>query len=484
MLTKEELKKAILSYNPKADTTMIQLAYDFAKDAHAGHYRLNGEDYFSHCLGTTRHLVKMQLDDPTIIAGLLHDVPDETPIGIDEIRANFGSDVAFLVSGVSKLGNIKYRGLEKYADNLRKLFVSLASDIRIIFIKFADRLHNLETLDALPPEKQLRIAREVIDIYAPIADRLGIGYIKGQLEDRAFRYVYPEVHAELSSQIAPLLLEKERDLELIRSRIPDELESHGIVPRSIESRVKSLVSAYRKMQKKGATSLEGIYDLLALRVIVQTIGECYAALGIIHQLYRPMPGRIKDYIAQPKPNNYRALHTTVFSEDGKLVEFQFQTHEMHVEAKYGIAAHWHYVESRKRSKKITSQLEWLKEIISLEEKTAGNTDEYLRTIKLDVFKHRIFVLTPKGDVINLPEDANAIDFAYHIHSDIGRRCSGVKINDIMSSLERPLKSGDVVQVIIEKKRKKPSAHWLAIAKTHHARAKIRSQLREEEAMSK
>lgn len=479
MLSSDELKKAILSYNPKADITMIQLAYDFAKEAHAGQYRLNGEEYFSHCVGTARQLIKMQLDDPTIIAGFLHDVVDETSVSIEDIRKNFGNDVAFLVHGVSKLGNLKYRGIEKYADNLRKLFVSLASDIRIIFIKFADRIHNLETLDALPNDKQVRIAREVIDIYAPIADRLGIGYVKGILEDLAFQYVYPEVHAELVAQTGPVLLQKEQEMERIRSRIPDELESHGIVARRIESRVKSLVSIYRKMQKKETTAFEGIYDLVALRIIVQTIGECYAALGMIHQRYKPMPGRIKDYIAQPKPNNYRALHTTVFCDDGAIVEFQIQTHEMNSEAKYGVAAHWHYSESRKRSEKITKKLDWLNEIIALQEKSAHNTEEYLRTLKLDVFKHRIFVFTPKGDVINLPEDANAIDFAYHIHSDIGRRCSGAKINRVMSPLEKPLKSGDVVEIITEKNRKKPSAHWLNVTKTHHARAKIRSQLRED-----
>ena len=422
-MSKEELISRVKGYNPLADTTMIELAYDFAESAHAGQVRLNGEPYFSHCLGAVEHLLKMHLDDATIIAGLLHDVPDETSVTIDEIRKNFGDDIATLVDGVGRLGTLKYRGIERYADNLRKLFISMAHDIRIIFVKFADRLHNLETLSVLPAEKQQRIAREVVDIYAPIAHRLGIGYIKTELEDRAFQYVHPQDYEQISLLVAPRQQKKTEYLEAIRDNLLAELQRTGIPVTLVESRVKSFFSIYRKMQKKRISDLEGIYDITAMRVIVPNISDCYATLGCIHQLWKPLPGRIKDYIAQPKPNNYRCLHTTVFCDEGEVVEFQIQTRAMHIEAKYGVAAHWHYSEAKKRSEKITRDLDWVQEILSIQERTPDN-QEYLRSLKFDVFKKRIFVFTPKGDVINLPEDATPIDFAYTIHSDIGRRCVG------------------------------------------------------------
>lgn len=478
-MTKEELVARIASYNPNADHTMVELAYEYAATAHRGQKRLNGDDYITHCMGTVHHLLKMRMDDATIIAGLLHDVTDETAITLDDIKAEFGEEIALLVDGVSRLGKLKYRGLERYADNLRKLFVSMAHDIRIIFIKFADRLHNLETLDALPAAKQQRIAREVMDIYMPIAHRLGIWYVKSRLEDLAFQYLYPQDHSSIASLVAPELLEREEYLTLVRDTLSRVLDAHGVGIESIESRVKTYFSIYRKMEKKKISDLEGVYDLVAMRIIVRSVSDCYSALGCIHQLWKPLPGRIKDYIAQPKPNNYRSLHTTVFCTDGDIVEFQIQTPEMRVEAQYGVAAHWHYSEAKKRSEKITGGLDWVREILALQDKTVDN-QEYLRSLKFDIFKKRIFVFTPKGDVINLPEEATPIDFAYYIHSDIGRRCVGARINDSLCTLSTPLRSGDVVEILTERNRKVPSVHWLSIAKTHVARVKIKAQLREHE----
>ncbi|MDO8490211.1 MAG: RelA/SpoT family protein [bacterium] len=478
-MTKEDLFAKIAEYHKESDHDLIGLAYDFAETAHAGQIRTNGQDCVMHLLATAYHLAKLKMDDHTIVAGLLHEVIDEGRVSLEEVRKNFGDDVAFLVSGVSKLGTLKYRGMERYADNLRKLFVSIAQDIRIIIIKFADRLHNLETLEALPPVKKMRIAREVLEIYVPIAHRLGVETIKQQLEDYAFRYVHVDRYEVVANFVNPKIEARHGQLDEISLQIKKILEPHAIFPHRIDYRIKSLYSVYRKMLKKQSMSLEGIYDLFALRIIVETVADCYTVLGVIHQNWKPMHTRVKDYIAQPKSNNYRSLHTTVTTDDGETLEFQIQTNEMFAEAKYGVAAHWHYTESNKRSMKIEQNSDWLNEILAFQEKREEK-GEYLKSIRMDAFKDRIFIFTPKGDVISLPKDATPIDYAYHIHSDIGRRCSGVKINEVMSSLDTSLKSGDVVQVLVEKNRKKPSIDWLAIAKTHHAKTKIKAQLRDEE----
>ncbi len=479
MIYIDDLINAVKKYNSHADFDMIRLAYEFAENAHRGQKRLNGEEYISHCLGTALIVANNKMDEETVIASLLHDVTDETPMTIEDIRKNFGEEVAHLVAGVSKLGMVKYRGMERYVENLRKMFVSIADDIRIIIIKFADRLHNLRTLDVLPAQKQQRIAREVLEIYAPIADRLGMGGIKQDLEDEALKYVYPEDYKQLVALVRPKREQKERYLTKIRTTLWRYLEEEGIKPLEIESRVKSLYSTYIKMEKKNNMSLDGIYDLVAMRVIVDTITDCYGALGVIHHHWKPLPNRIKDYIAQPKPNNYRSLHTTVFCDRGEIVEFQIRTPEMHRESRLGIAAHWNYNESGKTSKKITKNLDWLQQLLKLEQQTAENTKEYLQSLKLDIFQHRIFVFTPKGDVINLPEGSTMIDFAYHIHSDIGRRCVGAKINDAIVSLDTQLHSGDMAEIITDKHRKFPSSDWLRLVKTQAAKTHIRVQLREE-----
>lgn len=471
----KDILDLVQGYNQKSDTQLIELAYEFAAQAHAGQKRRNGEDYIQHCLGTAYHLAKIKMDDATIIAGLLHDIPDETSIGVSEIAKNFGDEVASLVEGVCKLGKLKYRGMERYAENLRKMFVSIASDIRIVIIKFADRMHNLETLDALPAPKQERIAHEVIEIYAPIADRLGMGYMKGELEDRAFKYVYPDAYEQIQDIMNQLEAKREYLLGIstkTQTLISEQLAIHP----GIESRVKHLFSIYRKLSKEQTLSLEGVYDIVAMRIVVENVSDCYAVLGVIHQYWKPLPGRFKDYIAQPKPNNYQSLHTTVFCDDGEIVEFQIRTQGMDYQAKFGIAAHWNYDESNKTSQKITKNLDWLQEILKMQ--TAENSEEYLQSLKLDIFQNRIFVFTPQGDVINLPEESTPVDFAYHIHSEIGRKCSGARVNDILSSLDTKLNSGDVVDIIIEKNRKKPSSDWLGFVKTHMAKVRIKAQIRE------
>lgn len=475
----EDIIALIRKYNPSLDEGMIHLAYDFAKSAHHGQMRLNGEEYVTHCLGTALILAQQKMDEDSIIAGLLHDITDETKITIDDVRKNFGLEVAHLVGGVSKLGMVKYRGMQRYVENLRKMFVSVADDIRIIIIKFADRLHNLQTLEALPLAKQQRIAKEVLEIYAPIADRLGMGGIKQELEDEAFKYVYPDTYKQLVALVKPRREQKERYLERIRTMIWRIFIESGVQPIEIESRVKGLYSLYLKMEKRQDMSLDGIYDLVAMRVIVPTVADCYAALGAIHHRWKPLPNRIKDYIAQPKPNNYRSLHTTVFCERGEIIEFQIRTDEMHREARLGITAHWNYVESGKASKKITKHLDWLQELLRLEQQTVENTKEYLQSLKLDIFQHRIFVFTPKGDVINLPEGSTPVDFAFHIHSDVGRRCIGARVNDTMASLDTRLSSGDMVEIVLDKNRKRPSDDWLRFVKTHMAKTHIRQQIREE-----
>ena len=418
----------------------------------------------------------MQLDLPTIIAGLLHDVPEDTAVSLKEVEKNFGKEVAGLVEGITKLGKLKYRGMERYAENLRKMFVAMSDDIRVILIKFADRIHNLKTLDALKPEKQLRIARESLEIYAPIADRLGIGHIKGELEDLSFKYVYPQEYAWMMTILPQEYEAKEKSLEKVRQKVEVELEKNNIPTGGIliQGRTKHLYSLYKKLIRPHINrDLSKIYDLIALRLIVPTVADCYSALGILHSMYRPMPNRIKDYIAQPKPNGYKSLHTTIFTDDGEIVEFQIRTPRMHEEAEYGIAAHWNYKEDNSNLQK--NNIKWLSELVEWQKQIQDN-DQFLQTVKFDIFQNRIFVFTPKGDVIDLPEGATPIDFAYHLHSNIGDKCVGARVNEQLMRLDSELKSGDIVEIIIDKNRKGPSTDWLEMAHTSMAKSKIKNSL--------
>ena len=472
-----QITNKVKEYNPRADTELIQLAFDYAKEAHEEHKRKSGEDYIQHPLETAYFLAKLKMDDTTIAAALLHDVPEDTEKTLEEVQKNFGKEIASLVEGITKLGKVKYRGMERYIENLRKMFVAMAADCRVILIKFADRIHNLKTLEFLPEDKRKRIALETIEIYAPIANRLGMGEIKGQLEDLAFPHILPEEHQWLMEVIKEHHKEREKYINKLIKITKKYLDKKGISSISVHGRAKHYYSLYKKLLLHDK-DISKIHDLIALRVIVNDIKECYNVLGLLHDHWKPLKGRIKDYIAQPKPNGYRSLHTTVFCEKGKIVEFQIKTRQMHEEAEYGVAAHWHYDESGKPNnpqKILKDKIDWLNQLIKLQ-KEVKDERQYLESIKLDIFQDHIFVFTPKGDVIDLPEEATPIDFAYHIHSDIGNRCVGVKINEKMVSLETRLKSGDVVEIITDKNRKGPSADWLEFAKTHAAKSKIKTFL--------
>ena len=454
------------------DTDMVKLAVQFASAAHSGQKRQTGEPYINHALATAETLADMGLDESTIIAGILHDVPEDTDITLEEIEKNFGKDVAYLVNGVTKLGTLKYRGMERYIENLRKMFLTMAEDIRVILIKFADRLHNIRTLYALPPHKRKRIALETLEIYAPIASRLGMDKIKGQLEDLAFQYAYPQEFAWVQSQMVERYHTKERHLKVVKRQLSEELKKEKIKVIIIDGRGKDMYSLYKKVLLYDK-DFNKINDLIALRIIVESIPECYSVLGTVHRRWTPIKGRVKDYIAQPKPNGYSSLHTTIFSDDGEVIEIQIRTQEMHEEASFGIAAHWHYDE--KGSIRVDKKFEWVKELSQW--KQAKNGEEYLEQLKINVFQNRIFVFTPRGDVIDLPEGSSPIDFAYNVHTDIGNQCTGARINGELVKLDTRLRSGDMCEIIIDKKRKGPNPNWIHFAKTGTAKSRIKASRR-------
>lgn len=466
------LIREIKKYCQPADLDMVQLAYDFAAKAHEGQLRRSGEPYINHPLTTAYILSRMRIDPHIIIAALLHDVPEDTKVTLEEIEKNFGQDIAVMVKGITKLGKLKYRGVERYIENLRKMFVAMAEDIRVMIIKFADRIHNLMTLEAQKPNKRFRIALESLEIYAPIANRLGMGEFKGLLEDLSFPYIYPKEFEKVKGIRSELLAGEEAYLEKISALLQKEFRKADIKITNIHGREKQLYSLYQKLLKKNWDK-EQIYDIVAVRILVPDIGDCYAALGVIHKLWKPLKGRVKDYIAQPKPNGYKSLHTTVFCEDGRIVEFQIRTQAMHEEAEYGIAAHWHYDE---RGVRIPARdVSWAKELAKVQKEIFQNLSD-LEEMKFDFFQNRIFVFTPKGDVIDLPEGATPIDFAYHIHTEVGNKCNGAKVNEQLVSLDTSLNSGDVIEIILDKNRKGPSPDWLKFVKTHVAKNHIKNSL--------
>ncbi len=476
-MTIERIIEVIKTKHPDADTTMVELAYEVAEKAHKGQQRMSGEEYIQHPLETAYKLATMDIDIPTVIAGILHDVPEETYVTLDDIKKDFGSEVANLVAGITKLGKIKYRGMERYAENLRKMFVAIAQDVRVVFIKFADRIHNLKTLYALRPVKQQRIAKESLEIYAPIASRLGMNELQGEIEDLAFPFVYPEEYkwiVELSKKKYEI---RYRDTEKEIKKIRKKLAEQNYLPLKIYGRAKRYYSLYRKILRKDM-DIDRIYDLVALRIIVKDTEECYRVLGILHALYKPMTGRVKDYIAQPKPNGYRSLHTTVYS-DNKIIEFQIRTKEMEEEAEWGVAAHWAFKGVGNKKVKIQvdpEKLKWIKMLLEQGNRNY-NPEEYLDNLKMDFFKNRIFVFTPKGDVIDLPEGAIVVDFAYHIHTFIGDHATSAKVNGKMAPLTATLKSGDMVEIITDKKRSKPSEDWIEKVQTNLAKDKIKQSLK-------
>lgn len=467
----KELEQKIKEQNLKVDLDLIALAYDFAAQAHKGQLRLSGEQYIEHSTRTAGTLADFKMDQETIIAALLHDVPEDTERTLKEIGDNFGEEVAMLVDGVTKLGKLKYRGIERYIENLRKMFVAMASDIRIIIIKFADRLHNLQTLYALPKRKQERISKETLEIYAPIAHRLGIGVLRTALEDEAFKYALPKEYQRVQELVEAKKEYRLLCLEEVKQEIIFELRKNNIDVIDCHGRAKGLYSLYKKVAAHNYDIIQ-VYDLVALRVVVSSVPDCYAALGIIHSLYKPLKGRIKDYIAQPKPNRYRSLHTTLFCKRGEIIEIQLRNSKMHEEAEYGIAAHWQY-KDKEDKRDLEDHMEWIQELAKWY-RAKGDSDDYLHALKLDVFQNRVFIFTPEGDVIDLPEDSTPVDFAYHIHTDIGNHAVGAKVNDEIASLDTRLKSGDIVEIIIDKNRKEPNYDWLKFVKTRTARSKIRA----------
>lgn len=463
----------LLELHPQANVDLVRRAYAFAEEAHRGQKRASGEPYITHPLAAAYTIAEMHLETPIIAATLLHDVPEDTERTLEDIEQEFGADIAAMVAGITKLGKIKYRGMERYMENLRKMFLAMAADVRVVFIKFADRLHNLQTLDNVPPEKQHRIALESLEIYAPIANRLGMGDMKGRMEDICFKYLQPKEFAWISELVKTTQESKQAYLDKVMAKTEEVMKEMGVHNSDIQGRAKHLYSLYKKLMKNDR-NINRVYDIIAVRVIVRSVGDCYAALGAIHSTWTPLKGRIKDYIAQPKPNGYRSLHTTVFCDEGQIVEFQIRTREMHEENEFGIAAHWSYDEN-KLSPKAKQIPTWVQELADIQQELADKT-EYVRSLedlKIDVFRGRIFVFTPNGDVIDLPEESTCIDFAYAIHTDIGNMAIAAKVNHEHVALDHTLHNGDIIEILKDKSRKSPNSDWMKFAKTRHAKEKIR-----------
>lgn len=489
---------SLMSSPSAEEIEIIKKAYSFAEKAHEGHKRYSGEPYFIHVFETAKILAEFGLRGGTIASGLLHDTIEDTDIKPEEIEKEFGNEILSLVEGVTKLGKVRYRGLDRHNESLRKLFVATAQDIRVIIIKLADRLHNIQTLEHVPEKKQVRIAKETLDIYAPIAYRLGIQRLHRKLEDGSFPYVYPEEYKEIKKLFDQQRKDKEEKLNKFHRSIVKEMTKHKIDLVKVNYRVKGLYSLYLKYLRKDK-DINKIYDILAIRIIVPTVSDCYSALGVVHGTWRPMPNRIKDYISFQKPNGYQSLHTTIFTGDGNVLEIQIKTEEMHHEAEFGIASHIAYKEGSmkggrswisalmpfswtKEEKEKSSSLPlikdqppyWLKDILE-SDRTSENATNFVNSLKGDLFKYRIFVFTPKGDVIDLPIDASPIDFAYAVHSNIGHKTYGAKVNDKMVSLDKPLQNGDIVE-IQTRDSSNPTEKWLRHAKTSLAQRRIRNAL--------
>ena len=482
MVSVKEITDLIVGGINKKDGELINKAYEFAKRAHEGEKRMSGDPYFTHVFETAKILAKFGMDAETIVAGLLHDVLENTKITEEEMKKEFGENIVFLVNGVTKLGTLKYHGDERHAESLRKFFIAMTNDLRVVIIKFADRLHNLRTLQYIREDKQKRIALESIEVYAPLADRLGMGKLKGEIEDAAFPFAYPKEYA----QIEELLKEKkglyEKYLAEISKELKKELYKNKVNISEISYRVKHKYSLWKKLFKYDM-DIEKIHDIVALRVVVENIEDCYKVLGIIHSIWKPLPGRIKDYIAVPKPNGYRSIHTTIFTGSGGVAEIQIRTKEMHAEAAYGIAAHFAYKE-KKQKKNIDekSKFKWIEELKDFSHEL-DEPKKYLEHLKTDFFNDRIFIFTPKGDVIDLPEDSSPIDFAYSIHSDIGDHIFGVKVNNKIAPILSKLKNGDIVE-IITKKDSHPSSKWLEYSKTNIAKKNVKSYLEKNSLLSR
>ncbi|CEN90592.1 RelA/SpoT family protein [Paraclostridium sordellii] len=475
----QELIEKIKKYAPNGDIDLIEKAYYYGKKAHEGQLRKSGEPYFIHPIAVANILCDMELDMQTIAAGLLHDVVEDTEYTYEDIKNDFGEEIADLVDGVTKLGQIKYKSKEEtQAENLRKMFLAMSKDIRVILIKLADRLHNMRTLKYMPPEKAKSKATETLEIYGGIASRLGIYKVKWELEDIALRYIDSEGYYDLVEKVAKKRSQREAYIEKIVDILKEKVEEVNIKC-DIYGRPKHFYSIYRKMKNKHK-DFEEIYDLMAVRIIVNSVKDCYAVLGMVHTLWKPIPGRFKDYIAMPKPNMYQSLHTIVVGPDGEPVEIQIRTKEMHNIAEYGIAAHWKYKEGKTNVKenKLEEKLQWLRQMMEWE-KDLKDPQEFMDALKDDVFNSQVYVFTPKGDVIELPAGSTPIDFAYRVHTNVGNKCVGAKINGRIAPLDYKLENGNIVEILTSANSNGPSRDWVNIVQTPNAKSKIRQWFKKE-----
>jgi guanosine-3',5'-bis(diphosphate) 3'-pyrophosphohydrolase len=467
-----ELMRRMRANRPNDDLELIRKAYEFSQKHHAGQSRASGEPYLIHPLEVALVLAEMKMDPVAIAAGLLHDSVEDTSVTVVDIRKEFGEQVAHIVEGVTKISAIDFvTREEQQAENLRKMMLAMVDDIRVVLIKLADRLHNMRTLEHLPPDRQQKIARETLDIYASIAHRLGMGKIRGELEDLGFRYVDPIGYQQVHDAVESRRKAGEVFLAKVESVFRDKLKEAGITA-TVESRIKRLYSIHKKLQRQHIT-VEQVYDLYAMRVITKSVQDCYAVLGIIHNLWRPVPGRIKDFIAMPRPNFYQSLHTSVISEDGMPFEVQIRTEEMHKMAEEGIAAHWKYKDGPV-SAQDEQRLAWLRQVVEWQ-RDVSDPSEFLSTLKIDLYPEEVYTFTPKGKVVVLPRDSSPIDFAYSVHTEVGHSCVGAKVNGRMVPLRFKLHSGDIVEILTQTGHK-PSRDWLAIAKSSRARNKIKHWL--------
>ncbi len=467
-----DLMKTLRANRPNDDLEIIKKAYEFSQKNHAGQSRASGEPYLVHPLEVACVLAEMKMDPVAICAGLLHDSVEDTSVTIVDIRKEFGEQVAHIVEGVTKISKIDFSSREEQqAENLRKMMLAMVDDIRVVLIKLADRLHNMRTLEHLQPDRQQKIARETLDIYAPIAHRLGMGKIRGELEDLGFRYVDPIAHQQVKEAVEARRKQGEQFLGRVEHVLRDKLKEAGITAK-VESRIKRIYSVHKKLQRQ-RIGVDQVYDLYAMRVITQSVQDCYAVLGIIHNLWRPVPGRIKDFIAMPRPNFYQSLHTSVITEEGEAFEIQIRTEEMHKMAEEGIAAHWKYKDGPV-SAQDEQRLAWLRQVVEWQ-RDVSDPNEFLSTLKIDLYPEEVYTFTPKGKVVVLPRDSTPIDFAYSVHTEVGHSCVGAKVNGRMVPLRYKLHSGDIVEIMTQPGHK-PSRDWLAIVKSSRSRNKIKHWL--------
>lgn len=474
----EDLIKIIEKYMTEEEVAFVMKAYEYAKLMHKDQKRKSGEPYIIHPVNVAIILADLDMDVETIVSALLHDVVEDTPATYDDIKEMFSEDVAKIVDGVTKLNKLNYKSSEAFqAENLRKMILAMNNDIRVIIVKLADRLHNLRTLEYMNEEKRKQKAQETIEIYAPLAGRLGIFKIKWELEDLSLRYLDPEGYYDLVEKINKKRSEREKEINEIIKKISAELDKQEL-HYDISGRPKNFYSIYKKMKGK-SKSFESIYDLIAVRILVDTVKDCYAVLGIVHSMWKPLPGRFKDYIAMPKPNMYQSLHTTVISDTGEIFEIQIRTYEMHEVAEYGIAAHWKYKGGKTHGKDVDSKLDWLRQLLEWQ-KDLKDPKEFIDTLKIDFFDDEVFVFTPNGDVVDLPEGSTPVDFAYRVHTGVGNTCVGAKVDSRIVPLNYKLKNGNIVEVITQKSSSGPSRDWLKFVKSPRARQKIKQWFKSKE----